>query len=300
MKDITARIGFLVTTAAVLVLCLAMAATAQPLYENGRTLHVILDHHATPNEINVYNLPDQGYPLVRTGTGYAVDPPDNIGASGIWSLWDPNDDGHYNDALVLATFEVLDDVTPASIDVFRARTGEHVTVLSVHGPQDLSGIMVDQDTKLIYVVDRFTNDLYILTLDVQYDTLGELTAVTLDSAKQRKVELAGIVGQRSPIYFRNKGAVGLALDHENERLFVTDMTNIVRYYDINDPDDDWDVAGSIDMRDVPPRPWPQQAQVLAATKEENVKAISIAYDEEHQIVYTGGGIEMITTCANTT
>ncbi|MDY6951909.1 MAG: hypothetical protein SWE60_10370, partial [Thermodesulfobacteriota bacterium] len=289
MKNTTSRIAFSITTVAVLVFGLTVAAAAQPSYEYGRTLHVILDHHDTPNEINTYDLPDEGYPLVRTGTAYTVDPPDNIGAGGIWTLWDPNDDGNYNDALVFVTFEVLEDTTPASIDVFRARTGDHVGVLSVNGPQDLSGIMVDQDTKLVYVVDRFTNDLYILTLDVQYDAFGEPAAVTFDSTKQRKVELAEIVGQRSPIYFRNKGAVGLALDHENDRLFVTDMTNIVRYYDINDPDDDWDLAGAIDMRDVPPRPWPQQAQVIAATKEGNVKAISIAYDEEHQIVYTGGG-----------
>ncbi|MDY6986526.1 MAG: DUF11 domain-containing protein [Thermodesulfobacteriota bacterium] len=290
MKNTTVRMVLLLVSAAMFVFCFAGAAPAEPSYEYGRTLHVILDHHGTPNEINIYDIPDQGYPLVRTGTAYTVNPPDNIGAGGIWTLWDPNDDGNYNDALVFVTFEVLTKAATASVDVFMARTGEHVGVLSISGPQDLAGIVFDQDTKLMYVSDRFTNDLYILTLDVEYDSLGKVTSVSFDAGKQRKVDLEDIIENgRSPIYFRNKGAVGMALDHENDRLFVTDMTNIVRYYDINDPDDDWEVAGSIDMRDVPPRPWPEQAQVIAATKEGSVKAISIAYDEEQEIVYTGGG-----------
>ncbi|MDY6986723.1 MAG: DUF11 domain-containing protein, partial [Thermodesulfobacteriota bacterium] len=305
MRKVTSRAVLLICTLAILGLGTGLAQQARAQYEAEQWVHVVADHHATPNVINAYSILEDGVSLKYEHS--LTVPEQGIGAGGLARWHDPNGDGNYSDGLVLVTFEVLEDITPATIEMFYAVDGAYYDSVPIQAgedeAQDLAGIVVDQDTGLIYVVDRFTNDLYILRLDVVYNRAGAVSSVQLLPENIWKVDLVGnaahpfggIVGDRSPIYFQNKGAVGLALGtppddhpdktHEGEKwLFVTDMTNMVRYYDVTQNlDGAWEMAGWMDMTHITGRPnW----EIMAA---KNAKGVSVAYDEEHKVIYTGGG-----------
>ncbi|MDY6986525.1 MAG: hypothetical protein SWQ30_00555 [Thermodesulfobacteriota bacterium] len=348
MKGKTSKGLWIFAVMAILAFCWAMAPPAQADEDFKTTLHVILDHHITPNRVNIYNVPDKGYPIEYTRRHYRVGPPGNIGAGGITGWWDPNGDGRYDDALVLATFELLEPSNESFIDVIKADNDcsyQEVPQCSygrirVCNAQDLAGIVwyldedrFEGDRHWIFVIDRFTNHLIVIW-DVELpDDNGVplLTSYEPDSPKPRvlrskqkifclegilseKVDACGHADGRHPDYYQNKGAVGLALDKKNHRLFVTDLTETVRYYNIADirqhleeypqdyqlvggehrclqqdcPCDVLNMAGSIDMTpDIPDAPLSERAKAIAASRK--IRAISTAYDEENDIVYTGGG-----------
>ncbi|MDY6986725.1 MAG: hypothetical protein SWQ30_01605 [Thermodesulfobacteriota bacterium] len=271
MKKIASRT--VLSILAVTVWAVAVGMAGPVAAENGeyvRAIHVVADHHATPNTIIVYNVPEEGYPLERV-TEFQV-PSHGIGAGGLATFYDPNGDGYPDDGIVFVTFENLEEAASANIEMFRAVSGDYLGNAQVAGAQDLAGVVVDQAEQRLYVLDRFTNHLYV------YDIVVGST-VELIPIPGLPIKLSNIIGQRSKIYFANKGAVGLALDEDRDRLFVTDITPIVRYYDTNT----WAELGSFDMNNVNDRPW---WEVMAA---KNAKAISIAYDPEQQLVFVGGG-----------
>ena len=82
------------------------------------------------------------------------------------------------------------------------------------GTPPIAGIVVDEAKQLLYAVERETNHLYVSRWDGS--SLVLLNTVTL----------ADLGGQ---------GAFGIALDTETQRLYVTNNTNTVNYYDANDP-----------------------------------------------------------------
>ena len=177
-----------------------------------KSVYLVADHHASPTEINAYGIPSGGYPLSYQAT-YPVQFL-GIGASGLAINNDPNDDGNYNDAQVLVTYE-----SSGEIEVFNAVDFTAVDTIPTAGT-DLAGIVVDQEKDLIYAVDRFTSNLYVYDAD------------TFAPVGTQPITLSGLTGQ---------GAVGLALDEINDWLFVTDFDSTVNYYDTAN----WLLAGTI-------------------------------------------------------
>ncbi|MHC4621822.1 MAG: YncE family protein [Planctomycetota bacterium] len=95
---------------------------------------------------------------------------------------------------------------------------------SVPGPGQLAGIVFDQAKRKLYVVKRGTANLFVYSWDA-----GELT-LEVDNPKT----LNGL---------DTNGAFGLALDLRNHRLFATDATNTVNYYNT----DTWTHQGSVNI-----------------------------------------------------
>ncbi|GAI85197.1 unnamed protein product, partial [marine sediment metagenome] len=131
-----------------------------------------------------------------------------------------------------------------------AKSMEYVDVVTATGASNLAGIVVDQSKQKVYVVDRWGNKLYI------YNWYPKIPELVLDGDP---IELDGIV-VGSP-----GGTWGLALDEENNRLWVTSNETKVRFYDTSDwshdPDTDYITVSHA--------------------------AVGIAIDVENQIVYTG-------------
>ena len=95
---------------------------------------------------------------------------------------------------------------------------------------NLAGIVFDQSKQRLCVVKRGTSELYVYVWDAETKTL------TLENGTYRTLE---------HLEYPSPGAYGLALDETNQHLYVTDSTNIVRYYDANDPN--FGYKGSIEI-----------------------------------------------------
>ncbi len=127
---------------------------------------------------------------------------------------------------------------------------EYVDTVTATGASNLAGIVVDQGRQKVYVVDRGDKYLYIYNW---YPNISELVP------DGDPVELEGLINNDIG------GAWGLALDEENERLYVTSNETKVRFYDTNN----WSHDPNTDYITVSHR------------------AVGIAVDIENQYVYTG-------------
>ena len=139
------------------------------------------------------------------------------------------------------TFETGDDV-----EVVSAKTMTSVQLINAPGSSNLAGIVADNSKQKVYVVDRTGASVYV------YNWNSRVPELTLDD----EIELEGLQS--------GEGTWGLALDEENDRLYVTLKSNTVRCYDTND----WSHLSDND---------------ITVTHD----AVGIAIDVPNQIIYTG-------------
>lgn len=100
-------------------------------------------------------------------------------------------------------------------------------IVTAPGANNLAGIVVDQEKKLVYTTDRSTSRLYV------YDWNSIAKILTL----KQQLNLPGV----SQIY-------GLALDESKDWLFMADAnSNTIRYFNTSD----WSLAGSFSVSQKP-------------------------------------------------
>jgi len=135
----------------------------------------------------------------------------------------------------------------SEIELVNAKTMQYVDTVTAPQAKNLAGIVVDQGKDKVYVIDRGENHLYVYSWDAENKVL------TLDFPYPYYIGLEDC-----------EQGYGLALDDENDRLYVADNTTTIKYYDANDPN--WSKLGQFTITD---------------------KAVGIAVDVENQYVYTG-------------
>ena len=128
------------------------------------------------------------------------------------------------------------------------KTLEKVSEFNTDG-YNLAGIVVDTTKQKIYVAERGTYILYVYSWNSVSETL------VLDSMHA--------LSQVNSMY-------GLALDEPNNRLYVSDNTATVRYYNTTT----WAYQGSIDIR-------------VSGVPDGNRPAVGIAVDPARGYLYTG-------------
>jgi len=99
---------------------------------------------------------------------------------------------------------------------------------AVPGATSLAGMAFDQTKQKLYVVGRQSNKLYVYVWD------GTTKTLTLEGGTYKT-----LADLPSPY------AYGIALDEINDRLYVTNSTITVHYYDANDPN--WAHMGNINI-----------------------------------------------------
>ncbi|NQS88891.1 hypothetical protein HQ584_03775, partial [Patescibacteria group bacterium] len=179
----------------------------------GKSLYLVGEWSLDPVPINAYNIESGGYPLTYQDTYYVSSY--GWGAMGLTIYNDPNGDGDYSDARIFITYE-----SSNTIEVFKAEDLTSLGTIVAAGASDLAGIVVDQGKKLVYTMDRYTQNLYV------YDANTFVPQGTLPI-------ILSTLG--------TEGAVGLALDETQGWLFVTDFDNTVHYFDTNT----WNQVGTI-------------------------------------------------------
>jgi len=122
------------------------------------------------------------------------------------------------------------------------------------GADDLAGVAMDTNNSKLYAVDRYTNHLYSWTWD------PETKSLTPDFDDPYYIILEDLE-QGEPF-----GAYGIALDEENNRLYVADNTRKIKYYNTST----WSKIGEI----------PPIADACCIV-------ISIAIDVPNQLLYYG-------------
>jgi uncharacterized repeat protein (TIGR01451 family) len=108
------------------------------------------------------------------------------------------------------------------IQLVDARTMTGIGSVTAPGAYDLAGIVMDEGKKLLYIVDRYSSNLYVYRWDAATKTLTLVAQPVLEN-------LGG------------SGAFGIGLDKKNNHLYVANLTNVVNYYRTNN----WTLAGSI-------------------------------------------------------
>ena len=145
---------------------------------------------------------------------------------------------------LFATFESKNE-----IELINAKTMQYVDTVTAPQANNLAGIVVDKDKSKVYIINRETNHLYV------YSWNRMTKELTLDFPSPYYVELQDCFQ-----------GYGLALDYENDRLYVADNTTTVKCYDANDPN------------------WSKLEDFCFTITD---TAVGIAIDVENQYVYTG-------------
>ncbi len=96
---------------------------------------------------------------------------------------------------------------------------------TITGAFSLAGIVFDEIKQKLYAIDRELGDMYVCIWDPDGKRL------VLEDGGHKTLQYGG--------------GIGLALDSGESRLFVTNKTNIIRYYDTNDPN--FGYLGSIEI-----------------------------------------------------
>lgn len=136
------------------------------------------------------------------------------------------------------------------IELVNAKTMQYVDTVTAPGASDLAGIVYDSTRQKVYVVDRADKYLYV------YNWYPAIPSLVLDGDP---IELEGLINGDVG------GAWGIALDEQNERLWVTSNETKVQFYDTND----WSHDPNSDYITV------------------SQKAVGIALDLTNNYVYTG-------------
>jgi len=205
------------------------AATA-----GGRSVYAITDRHST---VTAYDINGVAIDYQTTDTGL---PDQGDGAVGL--ALDPGS------KILFVTYEGSD-----IIEMLNAKTMlyEGLSVTAPDAPSaGLAGMAFDQTNQKLYVVGRESDQLYVYLWD----------------ARRRRLTLEGET-YKTLTGLSEYGAYGLALDPCNSRLYVTDRTSTVHYYDTGT----WEHEGSVDI-------------VVNSLER---KAIGIAIDSTHSYMYTG-------------
>jgi len=205
MKPVTGG-GHLACGTAVLCLLAAFSGSA-----TAKSLYVIKDlNNRSP--IRAYGIqPAPQYLGFQADSG-----PTDYGALGL-----AIDDAS---AMLFVTIEIENAGMLVLVD---ARTLEVLGTVDTPGAANLAGIAVDPTCHRVYVVERFTNRLYVYDWNAAERTLTLAETVTLPWVQQ---------------------AIGLAFDPATGWLFVTDLaTTTVRYFQAAD----WSLAGSFAVRQTP-------------------------------------------------
>ena len=195
---------------------------------DGRSVYVIADTDAYPSVLQAYEI--QGSSLVHQATR-------NLSRE--WAI-DVAIDAESE--LLFVTFEASNE-----IELVSAKTLEHVDSVTAPGADNLAGIVVDSGKSKVYIIDREENDLYV------YSWNPATRELTLDLPYPYYVELEDCYQ-----------GYGLALDEANQRLYVGDNTNTVKYYSTNS----WSKLGQFSV---------------------SQRVVGIAIDVGNQYVYTGRG-----------
>jgi len=104
------------------------------------------------------------------------------------------------------------------IEIINAKTLEYGGSVTATGASNLAGTVFDEAKQKLYTVDRGTHNLFVYFWNPNNKTL------TPD-------------GINPKILTDLTDAHGIALDTTNNHLYVTDRTNIIHYYDIDDWND---------------------------------------------------------------
>ncbi len=208
------------------ILAIGYTETAQ-----AKSVYVVNDTETS--EIQAYKVEDSNL-VYQTDYVCQSDTPGATGAVGL-----AIDESEYGKFLFV-TFEGKNE-----IELVDAKLMRYEDIIEAPQANNLAGLVFDEAKDKVYIIDRTTNHLYVYSWD------AEIRELTLDYDDPYYIELEDVYQ-----------GYGLALDEENERLYVGDNTNNVKYYDTND----WLKKGEFTITDV---------------------AIGIAVDVENQYVYTG-------------
>ena len=206
----------------VIIVCVMLISTANA----GKSVYVISSTNA--NKVQAYKV-DANSLTYQTEYDTTYSYPVGIAI----------DESEYGQYLFL-TFENQDE-----IEVVDAKSMQYVDTIIAPQASDLAGLVFDGSKDKLYTINRDDGHLYVYSWDAEN---RELTLVYDD-----------------PYYIELEDCTegyGLALDEENELLYVGDDTNDVKYYDTND----WSKGGEISITD---------------------SAIGIAIDVPNQYLYTG-------------
>lgn len=147
--------------------------------------------------------------------------------------------------LMFVTYESSDWIVWSSTKTLE-KVGEYDTGIN----DDFAGIVVDQGKELVYTIRRNCEDLYVYSFDDVNNT------VVLEDTNELETSSGYIDGW------------GLALDEDNDLLYVTDESNRVRDYNTTD----WSLEGYIDI----------------TVDSNDRKAVGIAVDPVRRYMYTAG------------
>ncbi len=197
VRKLQLRKRFLVWGVTLSILVIAMTGVV-----SGKSVYLVGTWYDDPAPINAYEIGSGGYPLSYQAT-YEVES-HRWGPMGLAIYNDPDGDDDFSDAQIFVTYEGSN-----IIEVFSAVDFSDLGTITAVGASDLAGIVVDQEKRLVYTVDRWTKNLYV------YDANGFAPQGTLPIVLD---ELDGW------------GAVGLALDEVRDWLFVTDGDGSVHYF----------------------------------------------------------------------
>lgn len=193
----------------------------------------IISKHIAPSHAQAYAIDGNQvtYQADVNISGYN----EGYGAVGI-AVWPEKE-------LMFVTYEISDMLVWSSTKTLE-KVGEFNTNIG-----NCAGVAVDRDRERIYVVWRYTDDLYVYSWDDVSDT------VVLDSHHNLQIPSGFLL------------AWGLALDEERDLLYVSTQTQRVHVYDTND----WSYDHAIDIN-------------VNGTGRD---AVGIAVDEVRGYLYTG-------------
>ncbi len=193
-----------------------------------KSLYVIADINQSPSPIQAYDI--QGTNLVYQAT-YNV-PHHGYGAVGLAIDADA--------AILFVTYE-----NSNIIQLVDAVTMTGISSTSAPAANNLAGIVVDHDKNRVYTMNRKTNHLYVYDWDPNTYTLT-------------------LVGGTYTVLPGVYQAYGIALDEDNDILYVGDNSTVVKAFYTSD----WSAAGQYTI---------------------SHNATGIAIDYINQIFYTGSG-----------
>lgn len=197
-------------TAALLVVVLVACSVGMAA---AKSLYVISDIASSPTPIQAYDIHKPAPPYL---VHQATSPVPHHGGGAVGLAIDTDS------AVLFVTYEMSN-----VIEIVDAQTMASLGSTTAPGAFNLAGIVVDQEKKLVYAVDRLTNSLYIYNWNPATKTL------ILNGLKA----LSNVTA-----------AYGIALDEINDLLFVADRDSaFVRYFRTSD----WVEAGKFTITQKP-------------------------------------------------
>lgn len=150
---------------------------------------------------------------------------------------------------MFTTYESVTTIAWASVKDLRRDPATDDYATGITGGNGLGGMAVDESNSRLYVISRGTDRLYAFDYD-EYDNI--LIPVPLDETTDY-VTLEGV----------GNNGIDIALDVDNSRMFVSNLTPTVRYYNTST----WQLEGSITL---------------------DQSAIGIGLDKTRDYLYAGG------------